>query len=53
MTENNEFERHNLAIDRDMEVDCDIGQEIAVYIETWFDVDQKFGTNIYKFNWNK
>ena len=46
MTENNEFERHNLAIDRDMEVDCDIGQEIAVYIETWFDVDQKFGTNI-------
>ena len=45
MTENNEFERHNLAIDRDMEVDCDIGQEIAVYIETWFDVDKKFGTN--------
>ncbi|MFQ9799969.1 MAG: hypothetical protein ACLR23_14625 [Clostridia bacterium] len=38
MTENNEFERHNLAIDRDMEVDCDIGQEITVYIETWFDV---------------
>lgn len=46
MTENNEFERHNLAIDRDMEVDCDIGQEITAYIETWFDVDQKFGTKL-------
>lgn len=46
MTENNEFERHNLAIDREMEVDCDIGQQITCYIETWFDVDQKFGTNI-------
>ena len=43
MTENNEFERHNLAIDRDMEVDCDIGQEITVYSEPWFDVDKKFG----------
>ena len=27
-------------------MDCDIGQEITIYIETWFDVDQKFGTNI-------
>lgn len=46
MTENNEFARRDLAVDRDMEVDCDIGQEITAYIETWFDVDQKFGTNI-------
>lgn len=43
MKENNELERADLAIDRDMEVDCDIGQEITVYIETWFDVDKKFG----------
>lgn len=46
MTENNELERADLAIDRDMEVDCDIGQEITVYIETWFDADKKFGLNI-------
>ena len=45
MKENNEWERNDLAIDRDMEVDCGIGQEIMVYIETWFDVDKKFGIN--------
>lgn len=43
MKENNELERADLAIDRDMEVNCDIGQEITCYIETWFDVDKKFG----------
>ena len=42
MKENNELERADIAIDRDMEVDCDIGQEITVCIETWFDVDKKF-----------
>ena len=41
MKENKELERHDIAIDREMEVDCDIGQEITVYIETWFDVDKK------------
>lgn len=46
MKENNEWERNDLAIDRDMEVDCGIGQEIMVYIETWFDVDKKFRLNI-------
>lgn len=46
MKENKEFEKADLAIDREMEVDCDIGQEITVYIETWFDVDKKFGTHI-------
>ena len=39
------MERDDIAIDRDIEVDCDIGQEITVYIETWFDVDKKFGTH--------
>ena len=43
MKENNELERSDIAIDSDMEVDCDIGQEITAYIETWFDVDKKFG----------
>ena len=37
-----ELERGDIAIDSDMDVDCDIGQEITVYIETWFDVDKKF-----------
>ncbi len=45
MKENKELERSDLAIDPDMEVDCDIGQQITVYIETWFDVDEKFGTH--------
>jgi len=43
MKNNTELERSDIAIDRDMQVDCDIGQEILVYIETWFDVDRKFG----------
>ena len=46
MKENKELERNDIAIDRDMEVDYDIGQEIMVYIETWFDVDKKFGLKI-------
>lgn len=46
MKENKELERNDIAIDRDMEVDYDIGQEIMVYIETWFDVDKNFGLNI-------
>lgn len=43
MKENKELERSDIAIDREMEVDCDIGREITAYIETWFDVDKKFG----------
>lgn len=43
MKENKELERSDLVIDRDMEVDCDIGQQITAYIETLFDVDEKFG----------
>lgn len=40
MKVNNELERKDIRIDRDME------EEIAVYIENWFDVDRKFGLNI-------
>lgn len=43
MKENKELECCDIAIDREMDVDCDIGQEITCYIETWFDVDKKFG----------
>ena len=32
MKENNELTRDNIAIDHDMEVDCDEGREIAVYV---------------------
>ena len=45
MNSNNELTREDIAIDRDMDVDCDIGQEITAYIETWFDVDKKLGTD--------
>ena len=45
MNSNNELTREDIAIDRDMDVDCDIGQEITAYIETWFNVDKKFGTD--------
>lgn len=45
MKENLELERGDIVIDRDMDVDSDIGQEITVYIETWFDVDKKFGVH--------
>lgn len=43
MKENKELEQDDLYIDCDMDVDCDIGEEITCYIETWFDVDRKFG----------
>lgn len=42
MKENNELEKTDIEIDREMEADCDTGQEVTVYIETWFDVDKKF-----------
>ena len=45
MKENNELERSDIRVDDDMQVDCDIGQEITAYLETWFDVDKKFGTD--------
>ena len=46
MKENLELERKDIRIDRDMEVDEDTGREITAYVETWFDVDKKFGLNI-------
>lgn len=46
MKENKELERDDLCVDADMDVDCDIGREITVYFESWFDVDKKFGIHI-------
>ena len=45
MTENNELERKDIVVDRDMDVDCENETEITAYLETWFDVDKKFGIN--------
>lgn len=45
MKENKELERNDLAVDRDMQIDADVGQEILAYLETWFDVDKKFGVH--------
>lgn len=45
MKNNHELTRADLSVDSDMQVDCDIGQEITAYIETWFDVDRKFGVH--------
>lgn len=42
MLANGEMTREDIAICSDMEIDGDIGQEILAYVETWFDVDQKF-----------
>jgi len=39
-----EFQKEHLRIDPDMEIDCDIGRVVTAYVETWFDVDKKFGT---------
>ena len=47
MSENNELTRDDLAIDRDMQIDGEEGKEILVCIETWFDVDKKFGIHIH------
>lgn len=45
MKENNELERSDLAVEPDMQVDDDIGQEILCAFELWFDVDKKFNIN--------
>lgn len=44
MNANNELTREDIKIGPDMEADGD-KKEITVCIETWFDVDRKFGTN--------
>ena len=43
MNVNNELTRNDIAIDPDMEIEYGIDCIVTVYIETWFDVDKKFG----------
>ena len=35
MNANGEFTKDDLMVDHDMQIDCDIGQEILVYFECW------------------
>ncbi len=43
MTENGELTREDIMIESDMEVADDNENQIVAYVETWFDVDRKFG----------
>ena len=43
---NGEFTRDDLVVDPDIEVDYEEDNSICAYLETWFDVDEKFGLNI-------
>ena len=45
MTDNNELTKDDIVIDPEIEVDAEDPNGISVYIETWFDVDEKFGIN--------
>lgn len=46
MKENLELEARDLVVDREIEVDDDNPHQLNLYLETWFDVDKKFGLNI-------
>lgn len=46
MNINGEFTKGDLDVEHDMDVDCDIGEEILVSFECWFDVNRKFNINI-------
>ena len=43
VNDSKELTRDDIEIDAEMEIDCDIGQIVTAYVETWFDVDRKFG----------
>lgn len=45
MTDNNELTKDDIVIDPEIEVDAEDPNSVSVYIETWFDVDKKFGLN--------
>ncbi len=50
MKENNELERSDLVVDRDIQIDDNDPYKIVVYLETWFDCDKKFGTDTADFD---
>lgn len=43
MKENMELERGDIEVDADIHISDDNENEIVTYLETWFDVDKKFG----------
>ena len=45
MKDNKELERSDIIVDHNMDVNYDTGT-ITVYIESWFNVDKKFGTHV-------
>ena len=44
MKENNELQASDIVVDRELQIDDDNPSVINAYLETWFDVDEKFGT---------
>ena len=45
MKKNNEMESQDLRVDNDIQVSED-GHSIIAYLETWFDVERKFGVDL-------
>ena len=43
MKENGELTKEDIIIGNDIEIDDDNEYQITAYVETWFDVDKKFG----------
>lgn len=43
MKENNELERSDLVVDGDISISDENPNGIVAFLETWFDVDKKFG----------
>lgn len=43
---NGEFTKDDLVVDPDIEIGYEDDNTICAYLETWFDVDEKFGLNI-------
>ncbi len=46
MKENMEFEREDLCVDRDIQIDGQNSQQIVAYLETLFDVNKKFNLQL-------
>lgn len=45
MKDNKELTREDILIESDIEVSDSNPNELIAYVETWFDVDEKFGLN--------
>ena len=46
MKKDKEFEREDLAVDRDIQLDSDNKQQNVAYLETLFDVNEKFNLQL-------